>query len=444
MKQLDWDLVFILEEFQEKLRTFDLVKISLLNKVIRKKLKKTVFSSIKFGDVILQRLANTNSNEEELFKDTPDSGYNIEYLKNSVIDPFVKELDAEVDVFSPYLNSLKFDSLLGTACFLMPLAFHFNQITSLKFYDCTVDLRDFKHLMDRLTNLEVLVLYSSKMLKLLDYGPIENEIIIPPTLKYLSASRLYIDNASRYSSPHEYFYDNGILDSSEVFFVPPKHYPGLKKLHLDYDGDTTEYILEFLISNPQIACVKLPLRDLYSNGIKALYENNNINQITIDPCNFDDDLPFTASVPILKSLHSLHLTKVYNRSHSKLLDIFNAFSAIRKLEINLSDYDRFFMAQILEKLTQLKLLVIKTGIFYTLDINLAIYSNIEVLKLHINTDNETSYYLPSPPMKIKSISISSGKMYKENFNSLKEAYKNNPHWKIDLIGEVISCNALKD
>lgn len=444
MKQLDWDLVFFLKEFQENLRTHDLVEISLLNKLIREKSKKTVFSGIKLGDSILQRLTDIDSNEEELFKDAPDSGYSLEYFKSTVIDPFVNNLIAEVDVFSPYLNSLKFDNLLGTACYLMPLAFHFNHLVNLKFCDCTVDIKDFKHLMDKLTSLESLVIYNLKMLKLFDYGPIQSKIIIPSTLKFLSVSRLYIDNASQYSTHYEYFYDNGLLDSSEVYFIPPKHYPNLKKLQLDYVGDTIEYIFEFLTLNPQIVFVKLPLRNLYSNCIKALHENNNVKQLIIDPCSFDDDVELAASVTVLKSLHSLHLTKVYSRSHSKLLDIFSAFSAIRKLEIDLADYDRFFIARILKKLTRLKLLIIKTGVFYTLDINLTMYSNIEALKLNIKTDNETSYYLPSPPKRIQSISISSGALYKKNFASLKEAYKNNRYWKIYLVGELIKCKALKD
>ncbi|KXN67448.1 hypothetical protein CONCODRAFT_10496 [Conidiobolus coronatus NRRL 28638] len=403
MKHLKWDFIFILSEFQEHLTTLDLIEVSLLNGFIRGKLIKTIFSDIGLGGTILQRLPDIDFNDKDLFKDTPDRGYNLPYLKNSIVEPFLSELIEEVTVFSPHVNSLKFDSLQGTACFLMPLASQFNQLTSLKFYDCTLDLRDFKQLMDRLTSLESLVLLQS--------------------------------------NPYEFIFDHGITDFRGVFLIPPKCYQSLKKLQLEYTVDTNEYVLEFLSSNPQLLCVILPLKHLNSDGIKVLSENNNLNQIIIDPCYFNQNAQLSAGVPIINSLKSLHLTNIFQNSYSKLYEIVSSFSTIRILKIDLVDYDTQFIANILSKLTQVKSLMIKAEYLYLYDINLDIYDNIEVLKLDICADDKTLYKLPSPPTNLKYISILSGVEYKENFNYLKDNH-NCSHWEIKLTGEVIICKAI--
>jgi hypothetical protein len=443
MKHLKWDFIFILKEFQEQLIILDLVEVSLLNRFVREKLSKTILSDIELGGTILGRLPDIDLNDKDLFKDTPDRGYNLPYLKNSIVDPFVSELIEEANGFSTYVNSLKFDNLQDTACFLMPLAFHFNQLTSLKFYDCIVDLRDFKNLMDKLVNLEILVLYNSKMLKFLDYGSIESEIVIPSTLKFLSLSHLYIDTISLQSNPYEYIFDHGITDNRGVFLIPPKCYQSLKKLQVEYSTDTKDYVLEFLSSNPQLSCVILPLKYLYLDSIKVLSENNNIHRIVIDPCYFKDNSQSNVSVPILNSLKSLHITNLFHNSYSKLYEIVNSFSAIRTLKIDLVDYDDQFIANILDKLTQVQSLTIKADYLHVYDIDLDMYTNIEVLDLNINADEKTLYKLPSPPTKINFINILSGVEHRENFSYLKDNYSCSL-WEIKLNGEAIRCKAIKN
>jgi hypothetical protein len=443
MKHLRWDFIFILNEFQEQLRILDLVEVSLLNKFIRIKLKKIIFSRVELGKSIFKILPffRIDWSDNLIFKDVSYRRLSSPYLMSTIIQPSINELIDEVRELSHYLYTLKFSNIYGAAYFLMPLALNFNHLTSLKFYESTVDQGDFKHLMDNLTSLEILVLYKSKLLKQLGYEPIESEIVVPSSLKYLAITYLYIDSIGLQNNPYKYIFHNCMIDSREVVLFPPKYYQRLKKLQLEYAADKAEYILEFLSLNPQLTCIILPLKILYLNGIKVLAENNNVNKLIVDPCYIEEDAHLNAKVPILSSLYSLHITKVLSRSHSKILEIITAFSAIRKLEIDLIDYDSQFIANLVDKLTQLKSLTVRAEFLHLNNIDLFIYSNIEALKLNINAEENIFYKLPSPPMKIKSIFIASGTEYKQNFKFLKDHY-NCSHWEIRLVGEVASCKAL--
>jgi hypothetical protein len=446
MKLIKWDYIFILIEFIEQLIILDLAEVSLLNKFIREKLMSVIFSKAELNNIIFKTLPFSNIvlTNKLIFSDIKDRRYNdLSYLKSTIIEPSVNELINQVNTFSSYSKSLKFYNLYGSAYFLMPLAFHFNQLAYLTFYNCVVDLYDFKELMIKLGNLESLVLYDLRLLKLLDYGPIESEVLIPTSLKFLSVSHLNIDTASVHNSQQEHFFDTGITTNRDVYLIPPKHYPSLKKFQIDYANDITQYVIVFLSLNPQLTCVSLPLKNLYLNVIELLSVGNSIEQLTINTCYFDDGIQSDDNIPVLQSLSSLHITMVHTRVIPKVYSIIDAFLETRNLEIDLVDYDIEFITNMVGNLPQLKSLIIRTDILSINDINLEIYEHIDVLKLYIHTDKETFYKLPSQPAKAKFISITSGARFIENYNYLKDTY-NESNWEIKLIKEVINCKVKKD
>ncbi|KXN67437.1 hypothetical protein CONCODRAFT_72964 [Conidiobolus coronatus NRRL 28638] len=191
-KNIKWDVILILFEVQQYLTINDSIQISLLNKLLRLKLKRKVFNEVQIWySNLSQDLDFSNSNFSKFKNDLVGGLETIQAKINYKISPFIDELISEIDWFSTYFKSLKL-SYLGRECyFILNSINKFNQLSCLIMCDCYVALKDFNQLMSKLNKLERLSLQDIKFMKNNSEGPIESDTTLPVSLRELSLSNLH-------------------------------------------------------------------------------------------------------------------------------------------------------------------------------------------------------------------------------------------------------------
>ncbi|KXN67436.1 hypothetical protein CONCODRAFT_10483 [Conidiobolus coronatus NRRL 28638] len=145
-KNIEWEKALILFEFQRCLDKPKLLEISLLNRYLREKLKKTIFKVVKinfsnaykFPDYFVPGRFEI---EQENLTDLEKSN-----IKSSRIDPSVTKLTSEIDKYSVYFKSLEFIDLDNAGYFVIPIIDSFSHLSSLNIRKCYINLSVFNKL----------------------------------------------------------------------------------------------------------------------------------------------------------------------------------------------------------------------------------------------------------------------------------------------------------
>jgi hypothetical protein len=441
LSELNWELIFILNEIHQYSVFRDLIEISQINKNIRKKLSNKIFKVIKlkyyhfpqFPVFIVHDTLNNGFSNSDL----PSFNF-----KSSEIDSLVTKLSTDIEKISTYLKGLKFICLFEMGYYTIPIVVNFGQLSSLEISNSTIDLNRFIKLMPKLTSLESLSLSELTFMKLPAENQNEFNIIIPETLKELSLSQLHISTTSIDNSPIDFFYNSESYILKQDFYLPPQPLRNLEKLKLSSDINNLIFINDFLALNPQLNYFSFPMSILSLESIEILSFNNNIKHIKIDLKNNSSISP-DLDLPYIYSLNSLYVSAVEPERYSRLFQLADSFVNLIKMDINTKYYNIEFITSMLKKLNKLKFLSLKIEKFSKKELDFVIYSQIETLKIEFRTIRTIIYTLPNSSSNLSSISILSGKQYKDNYDSICETSKSTNNWRAKLFGKRIYCYTIK-
>jgi hypothetical protein len=444
-KSIKWEVILNLFEVQQYLSIDDFIRISLLNKLLRSKLKRKIFHRVQICySNLSQALDFSNS---DYFRFENDFVGDLEAIKarlNYKIDPFIDELISEIECFSTYFKSLKL-SFLGRECyFILNSIYSFNQLSCLIMCDCYIGLKDFNQLMSKLSKLEKLDLQDIKFMKDSMEGPIESDIALPTSLIELSLSNLHLGTANNLINLYQSLFNYDTNINTEVLYLPPQHLPNLKKFLLYTAIEDNNFINDFISLNPQLLSIKLSYSNLNFEFFKILSKNNNLKHAQMEFNYYEENIFNEESLPVLHSLNSLFIPYIsrVGGGYLRIYQIIDACPNLTKVDFAIKDYNVNLINRIIENLKQLNTMVLKIYNLSTKEVDLTLFKNIKCLKLSIFSDYIINYKLPSPPIELRSVTISANKEYIENYNFMKKTYKDGSGWVIKLAGEAIICQLM--
>jgi hypothetical protein len=438
-KAIEWERAFILFEFQQYLDISNLLEVSLINRYLREKMKKTIFKVIKlnFSNVYNfpeyftpHRFEIEGENLTELEKSN---------FKCSRIDPSVAKLASEIDKYSSYFKSLQFNHLDNAGYFVIPIIERFSHLSSLNIHKCYINLSVFNKLMLKLNKLLHLRLYDLKFMKLPSEGHIERETQFPATLKELHLGDLYLSTTNSLNNPYDLLYSYDIQIEEEDYHLPPQRFIEIKKLGLYRYFKDQRYISSLLNLNPQLSTIALPLQFYTIEVAKLLSNSKNIKNMTIDIVNEEQSYSPQIELPCLDSLSSLSVPYMFKEEFPKFYQIISSCPNLTKLDIEVNNFRVELINTLSRKLKHLKILKLIVQGYGESELDFALFSNIEVLEFDNHNRCAIKFKFPSPPMKLKSITILSAALYANNVKFLRESEKSDCCWSFKFKGNAMCC-----
>ncbi|KXN67441.1 hypothetical protein CONCODRAFT_10489 [Conidiobolus coronatus NRRL 28638] len=431
LKTIRWDSIFILHELQQFLDKSGLAEISLLNRLLRDKLKYKVMSSMFLGNTFLSEIVGYFNQPELISRDIKSSSSTISNFKCLIIDPIVEKLIRELCSYSSYLKCLKFSNLRELGYFIIPQISILNQLASLTLSDCHLSIRDFFSLLYKLEKLECLKLCEVVLILSQEETITEYDKPPPSTLKELTLYTTYFTATDSTNNPRDFIFNyNSGLDVL-IYYFQLQHLPKLIKFNLHSVDYGVAYIANFLSLNPQLTHVKLPFEYFGLDYIQILSDHDNINSIEIDTSDTSPHYPSDVTLPYLHSINSLTINLYRDIEHSEIYDIIGACPNLTKLNISFYTYNSEFMTNVLKGLN-LIYLKLKIEIMPSNNLDMSIFSDIKIINIEHNNIYSINYDLPTPPMKTKSIKISENYKHSIIYNSKKESYERHANWKTIL------------
>jgi hypothetical protein len=432
LKILRWDNIFILYDLQQYLDKSGIAEISLLNRLLRDKLKYKVMSTMFLGNAFLFEIVGYFSQPELISKDVQSSNStNISKFKCLIIDPIVEKLIRELCSYSPYLKCLKFSNLRELGYFVIPQISILSHLTSLTLSDCHLSIKDFFILLYKLEKLECLKLCEVVLILSQEERVIEYDKPLPSTLKELTLYTTYFTATDCTNNPRDFIFNyNSNLDVL-VYYFQLQHLPKLTKFNLYSVDYGIDYIEKFLSLNPQLTYVKLPFEHFNIDYLQILSNNRNTSSIEIDTSDTSPYYPSDATLPYLHSLNSLTINLYRDIENFEIYNIIRACPNLTKLTISFYTYNSEFMTNVLKGLN-LNYLKLKIEIMPSNNLDLSIFSDIKIVNIEHNNIYSINYNLPTPPMKTKSIKISENYKHSIIYNSKKESYESHENWKTVL------------
>ncbi|KXN67435.1 hypothetical protein CONCODRAFT_86956 [Conidiobolus coronatus NRRL 28638] len=291
----------------------------------------------------------------------------------------------------------------------------------------------------KLNKLEHLELGDLKLMKLPNEGYIERETQLPATLKELHLSELNLCITNALNNPYDLLYSYDIHTEEVDFHLPPQSFISIKKLGLYRYFKDERYISSLLNLNPQLSVIELPLQFYTIEIAKSLSNNSSIKSMTIRIVNEDPSYSPGIQLPYLNSLNSLSVPFMFKEEYPKFYQIINSCPNLTKLDIEVLSFRIELINTISSKLKHLKSLKLIVQNYGERELDFSLFSNIEILEFDNHNRCAIKFKFPSPPMKLKSITILSAALYANNVKFLRESEKGDSCWNFKFKGNAMCC-----
>jgi hypothetical protein len=442
LKNIRWDGIFILYEFKSYLARWELIEVSLLNKLLRERLKYKVFYRVKLNNDFLLQFPNYFYRKEFTIENEYNRGLEtMPSFQNNRIDPFVEVLIEKLSTFGVHLKQMELDRLYRPGCFVVPLVSNFTQLASLSICNCELELNIFNKLILKLYKLESLSIKNLQFLILDEEWPLNTGTLLPRTLSELELGNMCLRKTDLHKNPYKFLFIDNSGYMNDYYYILPQQLPNLKRLIISKDTTFySDYIPNLLNLNPQLTYIAFPYYYLSSYVGNYLNISSNINEIQIvfkfesyEFRNFNIEPLESVNILSIKSINSNHYRKVYT--------LISLCPKLIRFHASFDYFDNGFIESLLAKLDHLKAIELEVGYFRLGKLDLSIFSNIESVRLNTGSTQIIIYKLPTQPSKLKSIKISTNS-YREILNFMLEERSNSHIWDIRLLGRVINCSAI--
>ncbi|KXN67710.1 hypothetical protein CONCODRAFT_10161 [Conidiobolus coronatus NRRL 28638] len=438
IKYIKWDEIFILYEFKTYLARSEFIELSLLNKLLREKLKHKVFYKLNIDDDFLLQFPNYfYQNEFDIENELNDELETVKKFQSSRIEPFITDLIRVFDTFGLHLKQIEFDRLYRPGYFIIPVVGNFTQLSSLSIYNCELELKIFIKFMTKLCKLEYLSIKNLQFLALYEEWPLDSEALLPQTLQVLELGNMRLRKTDLHKDPYRFLIDNsGFMN--DYYYIPPQHLRNLKHLIITEDiAYYSGYIPKFLDLNQHLTRITFPCYYLSSSIVKSLSTINRVNEIQI-VFKYDSYQLRNFDIMPLDSVHVLSIESIPSGHYPKVYILINLFPKLTRFHASFDYFEGKFIEILAAKLGHLNSIELEIQYFSSEEFDLSIFSNIETLKLDIYSRKGIGYKLPAHSSKLKLIKIASNNCI-ESFNIMLESYKNSSIWNIKLLGKFIIC-----
>jgi hypothetical protein len=405
-KKIDFEFILTLKKVHQYISKDVIIKLSLLNKYLRRRLNKRIFNGILINEYNLSRLDNHFDYNLLSFEDIPaQDSEAILNFKNINIDPFVTELTNVISPLVEYFESITYYNLDRIGYYVIPIALNFNRLTYLNIYSCYLNIKDFNSLMGNLDILRRLKLTELYLIKSPNEEFNENEIKVPSTLKEFYLGHIYTCTTNLPNTPYEFLVKyTGSIDKRE-FYLAPQQLPNLEKFELHDIIENRVFITNLLTLAPKLTHLVLPILNFSIQVMENLSENTTINQVNLK-FGFISSFLSGMQLPILNYQRTLTLSFLIKPNrYSQVYKLIDAFLNLTKLEIELEYCDSDFITNILSKLTKLKTLKLIIYIYSSRIVDLTIFSAVEILKLCDYSNVKIIHKLPDTNCKLKAFTL---------------------------------------
>ncbi|KXN67233.1 hypothetical protein CONCODRAFT_19759 [Conidiobolus coronatus NRRL 28638] len=359
----NWSYLLSTRDISIYLGINNILELSLINKLIRSKLKSLVYRKLTL-------------NEDNLLKF---------FTSQECI-----EVGDNLKDFRNYCRSFIFDSISNDFPIFSAVD-HFDRLTSLSLIFVKLPLFDLIKILNKLSLLESLTLRLVLANKELDEEQLIHKIILPKTLK--SLTWVEVNNAWQYVSNER----NALTlrqISHHIIYLGEQYCPNLTQLTYDIEPVVRhENIANFIKCNPQLKSININLDSLNYSILDTIHKNNQLTKLAIRFKNNDSH-----SIPpiefILSSVKRFEIDGYKSDTIPLIAQLTQQMPNIQNLSIPYESYYIPFINSIilnLPKLTHLELINQSASEYFVLN-NLYL-THIQSLTLKFFNFNTFNLYL---------------------------------------------------
>ncbi|KXN65223.1 hypothetical protein CONCODRAFT_20839, partial [Conidiobolus coronatus NRRL 28638] len=290
--KINWLNIIFNKEFQNYLNLDILKEISLVSKLVRIKLNPKLFYAIKIEEdnKYIKGLLENYYINDELSEEARPLSPNVEELhKGLYIDRLISNIKSELENIKRFVSSIYFKRLNHIAYYLFPLLESFDNLTTLKLYDCTFPYSTFVNLGVSFFKLRCVELYGVTLVKLPGDTAHLDSFNIPPDLRYLTISIVEVNEPGALFNPYDMLFNELDSTNNYRFALPKVEVPSLKKLNFIGDYDEENDLEDFLDINSKLE--SLAIGNLYLDKAYNFKSLKNLEVGYVD-C-FDNEINFT-------------------------------------------------------------------------------------------------------------------------------------------------------
>ncbi|KXN67232.1 hypothetical protein CONCODRAFT_73134 [Conidiobolus coronatus NRRL 28638] len=359
MSEINWSLILQKREFYSYITYSECIELSLINQLIRSKLKfrlNSYFNAIKyFNEGYRPRI------ESELNEAGEEHRLSVEPI---IIDSYLNEIEQDLLNLpnKRYIKALKFNETIPVHFLNLMLVQIFPNLTHLEFNRVRVPFKSLLEIFDKLDRLEHLDLSLTRIIKYREENYTASDLIFPESLISLKFSELGLAISQSRNYPKVLYY-NTIQDFEDMIGIGihPQTLPNLKyftynpKLSANYEN--TQSFLKFLNLNKIHSLGTLP-RFLTSEIINELAKSNILKYLKLglflrNNGTLDTSLVKIDSITKLK-MHVDFKTKDF------VIQISSLFSQVNQLILNCHYSHSNVLESILLNFPKLKKLTLKS------------------------------------------------------------------------------------
>ncbi|KXN66681.1 hypothetical protein CONCODRAFT_80418, partial [Conidiobolus coronatus NRRL 28638] len=334
--KVNWLNIIFLKDFVSYLSIEDLKEIGFTSKLVREKLKPSLFNNLKLSYNNINTKLEVSDN---IFIEycniilNPGSASNSKKVKKLSIEAGLKDIAHVLNDIKSYTKSFHLSGVYRAGYYLFPVINIFDKLTSLKLEVCFFSLEKFSKLGDLIPSLKSIELAGVSLIKQPSDDISPKELSFPSNLSFLNISECEVIDVDLISNPYEFLFNEDFSRFEQSNFTFPEiSVPSLKELVFYVNDDSDCGIIKFLELNPNLET--LDINCFNSNMITRLSSLKNLE--------LQDEIIFDGSTDnsTLESLKYLKIT----------IDDDNTYENIKKLCLlcpNL-DYLSFYIEDIKE------------------------------------------------------------------------------------------------
>jgi hypothetical protein len=357
MKVVNWNLILQKPEFCEYLPILDIFQLSLINSLIRNRLKYAIFSRFnitkyfkkEYKDKIEKDLESNNIETWPSYFDEY-----LSYIKLSLLNLPHKQ----------FIKHLAYNETVPLSFINLSLIEVFTNLIRLEFIRVKVPFDSILNIFSRLSSLEYLDLHFVSIIKLKNDNFNCSDLTFPPSLKTLKFGDIDIIVSKLDYYPNLLNYDYVLdIESIQEIYIHPQSLQNLQSFSYlprisSSLTENTQNFLNFLNLNKNLKVLQTLPKYFDKNIVKGLSDINRLTKLKLGHFFKHSKIP-NSSYPKLNSVISLSLSldflgRIYIEETSKL------FPNVETLYLDCHYHSQQLFSVIFTSFAKLTSLVIKT------------------------------------------------------------------------------------
>ncbi|KXN67235.1 hypothetical protein CONCODRAFT_73136 [Conidiobolus coronatus NRRL 28638] len=321
MKVVNWNLILQKPEFYEYLPILDIFQLSLINNLIRNRLKCVIFSRFNITKYFKKEY------KDKIEKDLESN--NIETWP-SYFDDYLSDIKLSLLNFphKQFIKQLSYNETVPLSFINLSLLEIFPNLIHLEFIRVKVPFESILNIFNRLNNLELLDLHFVSIIKIQNDNFNGSDLIFPTSLKTLKFGDIDIIVSKLDHYPNLLNYDYALdIESIQEIYIQPQSLPNLQSFNYlprisSSLTENTQNFLNFLNLNKNLKVLQTLPKYFDKDIVKGLSNINKLTKLKLGHFFKHSKIP-NASYPKINSVTNLNLSldflgRIYFEEATKL------------------------------------------------------------------------------------------------------------------------------